>query len=97
MPRGAGIKATLIGTGTAMNGLKILGIAAIMFAVVPGSALPQTSEQPDPRIADLVQAGKLRNSGWHQDMGGDVPHTVMSGTMFIEFPVRRKGWRACPS
>jgi hypothetical protein len=60
----------LIGTGTAMNGLKILGIAAIMFAVVPGSALPQTSEQPDPRIADLVQAGKLRNSGWHQDMGG---------------------------
>ena len=43
-----------------MNGLKILGIAAIMFAVVPGSALPQTSERPDPRIEDLVQAGKLR-------------------------------------
>jgi polar amino acid transport system substrate-binding protein len=43
-----------------MNRLKILGIAAIVFAAVPRSALSQISQPPDPRIADLVHAGKLR-------------------------------------
>jgi hypothetical protein len=46
--------------GDTMNRLKILGIAAIVFAAVPRSALSQILQPPDPRIADLVHAGKLR-------------------------------------
>jgi polar amino acid transport system substrate-binding protein len=43
-----------------MGRLKILGIAAIVFVALSGSALSQAPERSDPRIADLVQAGKLR-------------------------------------
>jgi len=43
-----------------MNRLKMLGIAGIVFAALPGSALSQTAERSDPRIADLAQAAKLR-------------------------------------
>jgi ABC-type amino acid transport substrate-binding protein len=40
--------------------LKSLGIGAILLAVVPAGALSQTPQRLDPRIADLVEAGKLR-------------------------------------
>ena len=41
-----------------MNGLKILGIAAIMFAVMPGSALPKHRSGP---MQELLISSKPAN------------------------------------
>src|SRR5262249_38060758 len=43
-----------------MSRLKLLAIAAIVFTALPGGALSQAPERSDPRIADLIQTGKLR-------------------------------------
>ena len=62
----------------------MLGIAAIVFAAQPGSALSQTPERSDPRIADLVQAGKLRIGVFPSFQYSKDPATGQSRGLAIE-------------